>query len=1496
MLTRSRASLYLIPAVIILLAVAQLSCQAVALYAPWPCGQSWHCTQGNGGAFSHTGSLQYAWDFKQICHDGGGYPFVASASGTVVMAKQTADDGFGTTMVVDHGDGTYARYGHAVEGSLTKGVGDHVTKGDELGIVGCTGLCTGHHLHFQLQDGTGASIPAVFADIGNPPDPPGECSDEAYTSGNCGPPANPGVTTRVSLAGDGNERQGGSYGACISADGRYVAYQCFLDLPEMFSDVIIRDLYTGENEVVSITFDGSPSGCGSSPDGISADGRYVAFTSCTGRILPGKAPGVWPDGFVRDRLVGQTFLVTVAADGTWTEEGGGCGSISADGRYVAFWSYASNLVPGDTNGYPDVFVRDQQAGQTTRVSVSSAGTQANSNSGSGSISADGRYVAFDSDASNLVPGDTNGMWDVFVHDRQTGQTTRVSLASDGTQGNSGSRGPSISADGRYVAFWSYASNLVPGDTNGKRDVFVHDRQTGQTTRFSVASDGTQGNGDSRGPSISADGRYLAFTSEASTLVPGDTSGGWDVFLHDRQTGQTTRVSVASDGTQGNGDSGFYGAPSSISADGRYVAFVSYASNLVPGDTNGCEDVFVHDCWGNGTPPPPDSGPGWDPPPSTSFEIRSPYADYAPVRRLKGQLHSHYFNDGPTSWGSITPERLIEDYADQLGYDFVCVTEHYHCTTDPLVYSPECIRYCEEVTKDFAHVLALHINHSRCPDNSSGPGGDESRYGPWDSEADTNGLCEVEQFSSGNLQEVVGTIGDWGGLAILAHPDGPAAPDLQSLLDVSSLTAVSVYTAANNWPIVGGLYYAPGAVGTWDWLLAMGKETSTPSGPQRVFCATEDDFTPRICYGAFGRTWIVVDVTDDTPTQIDILDAIKRGRYWAYWAKSRHNGTGPLLTLSVDTSGTTPVINVTSDTTLDEIKFYGATDPPREGPLPGGSGSGSSASYTCNGTEKYVRVEARKGDVHIYSQAISIDWNTGTGGLAAKSGIPTRNTLGTTPADIVYTCASPQDLPANMPPLGYIGRAYSVSTTSGTYPLGSTLTLSYEGIDATPYGTSNLAIYRWDAATTMWARQLSTVDIGNALVTAPLAQAGLYTISAEVAGDITDPTVTIHTPSSGATLTGTDVIGVRAYDNVGVLRTSFYLNDQCIGTDSTSFDGYTCEFDFGKKSAGPYTLKVVAEDVTGNTGEAQVSINISSSDVTPTVTITSPSSGAELTGTATITGTCGDNSLVAGVFILADGIPVGEAHVTGGNWTFDLDTTQLANGPHALSAQVLDDDQNTCEQGVSVTISGPTLGSLAEAKSVADGGQARLSGRVVTFGAPGYDGAFWIEEQDRFAGLRIQGSLLPSEGDMVSASGVMSTLEGERMLVGADVLRISASNPLPKPIGVMGRFIGGAAVGWTPGVSGWQHLSNVGLLVAVWGRVTVKGADYLYVDDGARLRDGTLTGEEENVGVRVICDPSSYTAGDFLIVTGISSCFETPAGEIARRILTRKPEDIRKVYP
>jgi Tol biopolymer transport system component len=221
--------------------------------------------------------------------------------------------------------------------------------------------------------------------------------------------------------------------------------------------------------------------------------------------------------------------------------------------------------------------------------------QANASSSSSSISSDGRYVAFESYATNLNIPDANGAQDIFVRDRQTGQTTRISVASDSTEGNNDSWQPAISGDGRYVAFYSEASNLVANDTNGYLDVFIHDCQTGETTRLSMDYiHRGPANGDSYDPSISSDGRYVSFTSEASDLVPADTNGERDILVRDRGegTGQTIRVSLASDGSEGNEES----YVSSISANGRQIAFSSMASNLVPDDTNGFLDIFVYTWW------------------------------------------------------------------------------------------------------------------------------------------------------------------------------------------------------------------------------------------------------------------------------------------------------------------------------------------------------------------------------------------------------------------------------------------------------------------------------------------------------------------------------------------------------------------------------------------------------------------------------------------------------------------------------------------------------------------------------------------------------------------------------------------------------------------------------------------------------------------------------------------------------------------------------------
>ncbi len=371
-------------------------------------------------------------------------------------------------------------------------------------------------------------------------------------------------------------------------------------------DVFVHDRQTGVTERVNVGPGGLQSDLPSYTfrSALSADGRFVAFdTIATNLLGPGVDTNTWSDVFVYDRQTATTERVSVGPGGLQSNNDSFSGAISADGRFVAYTSYASNLLgPGvDTNSTGDVFVYDRQTGTTERVNVGPGGLQADSPTyTTDSISADGRFVVFSSLATNLLDtgGDTNGQVDVFVHDRQTGTTERVSVGPGGTQASLGGSAGQVSADGRFVAFLSDSTDLLGpgGDTNGATDVFVHDRQTGITERVSVGPGGLQGDSGSSPPSMSGDGRFVAFLSQSTNLLGsgGDTNGVGDFFVHDRQTGITERVSVGPGGLESDTYGGS-GDPPSMSADGRVVAFYSGATNLLGpgGDTNGsASDVFV----------------------------------------------------------------------------------------------------------------------------------------------------------------------------------------------------------------------------------------------------------------------------------------------------------------------------------------------------------------------------------------------------------------------------------------------------------------------------------------------------------------------------------------------------------------------------------------------------------------------------------------------------------------------------------------------------------------------------------------------------------------------------------------------------------------------------------------------------------------------------------------------------------------------------------------
>jgi Tol biopolymer transport system component len=402
-------------------------------------------------------------------------------------------------------------------------------------------------------------------------------------------------TERVSAAADGATADGASADPVLSTTGRILAFDTKatnltpFDTNGPVSDIVNLDLATNARRLVSAGGNGP-----SYTPTISANGQRVVFTSDASNLVPGDTNG-FTDIFLRDGgqpIIRLTTVGATQADGPSFQP-----ELSADGQTLVFSSSASNLVPGDTNGQPDVFVQNLRNGVITRISVSSSKQQANGRSTQPAISADGRFVSYASGATNLVKHDTNGVADVFVTDLVTHRTERVSLSSSGKQQNRAVTSPftqisDISGDGRFITFDSDATNLYPADTNRHTDIFLHDRQLGTTTLISASSFNVEGNNDSFAPRMTPNGHFVTFQSFATNLAPG---GGprEDIFLRDTRENTTSLVNVTADGSPRGPElvPQLLQRPA-ISSNGKIAAFSSTVANLTPGDTNGAEDVFV----------------------------------------------------------------------------------------------------------------------------------------------------------------------------------------------------------------------------------------------------------------------------------------------------------------------------------------------------------------------------------------------------------------------------------------------------------------------------------------------------------------------------------------------------------------------------------------------------------------------------------------------------------------------------------------------------------------------------------------------------------------------------------------------------------------------------------------------------------------------------------------------------------------------------------------
>ncbi|GLY08495.1 hypothetical protein [Actinoplanes sp. NBRC 101535] len=411
-------------------------------------------------------------------------------------------------------------------------------------------------------------------------------SPPAYASG--------AEISKVSTPVTGTSTDGDSTTPVVSDDGRYVAFASGAtnlvngDTNNSY-DIFLTDRRDGTTRRLSIAANGAQADSASYGPSITADGHFILFYSYAANLVPGDTNGV-NDLFLYDtRLQSLRRIDALAGDGTNPFHDLSSARISADGSTVVL-SPTAALVPGDTNGSNDVYAHDLATSRTDLISHTAAGTTGNGASFAAAVSAGGRYVAFLSYATDLVAGDTNATADVFLRDRSTGTVTRVNLTHDGRQfTRSTDMSLAVSADGRYVTFASAEPTAVPGDTNANTDVFVRDVTAGRTSVVSAIPGGTPGSTYSADPVISANGRYIAFRSLAANLVPGDTNGDYDVFVRDLRTQRTTLVSLSASGQQGNGSS----YQVQISANGRRLAFVSSATNLVPGDAeDDTQDVFV----------------------------------------------------------------------------------------------------------------------------------------------------------------------------------------------------------------------------------------------------------------------------------------------------------------------------------------------------------------------------------------------------------------------------------------------------------------------------------------------------------------------------------------------------------------------------------------------------------------------------------------------------------------------------------------------------------------------------------------------------------------------------------------------------------------------------------------------------------------------------------------------------------------------------------------
>lgn len=534
----------------------------------------------------------------------------AAATQPVSMLAAKKKAGMGTLSITVSGSGSYTVTGKGFRkaGTASKSFklkpGVYTVKAPTGSVTpGKAKVRKGKATRVKVTFPTGPSTPTPTETPPVPTPTPGP-SDTPTSPPPPPPPSPPGATgvvQRVSTADDGSQAAysfDGSFESAWSPDGTRIAFASAATnlVPgdtNNTTDVFVKNLATGAIQRISTDSVGTQANGWSRDPVWSPDGTKIAFASFAYNLVPGDAYGGPVAIFVKTLASGAIQRVSadstgIKANGDSWDTPGFRPSWSPDSTRIAFTSMATNLVPSDTNGVVDVFVKTLVSGAIERISVDATGAQATNSSGEPAWSPDGTKIAFASSADNLAPGDSNHHGDVLVKTLASGVIQMVSLGATGTQAHSSSMAPAWSPDGTKIAFNSGANNLVPGDTNDTQDVFAKTLASGAIQRISTDAAGIQGNDYSESQIWSPDGTKIAFISDSDNLVSGDTNDTLDVFVKTLASGAIQVVSADAIGAQGDKPSD----DPEWSPDGTKLAFTSTASNLISGDTNDARDVFV----------------------------------------------------------------------------------------------------------------------------------------------------------------------------------------------------------------------------------------------------------------------------------------------------------------------------------------------------------------------------------------------------------------------------------------------------------------------------------------------------------------------------------------------------------------------------------------------------------------------------------------------------------------------------------------------------------------------------------------------------------------------------------------------------------------------------------------------------------------------------------------------------------------------------------------